>query len=171
MAGRGGASDLDPARPFCYPQPPSSPAAPAGHNRAVDYSFSDDPARLDHQAIRGFLMADAYWGRWRTAEQISACIDGSWRVVGGYDGAGDLVAFARAISDGVSIAYLADVFVLPAHRGHGLGVRLVAEMIERSPAPRLRWLLHTEDAHALYSKFGFAPGDHTVLERPRPAGP
>lgn len=135
----------------------------------MDYTFSDDPQRLDHEAIRGFLMADAYWGRWRTAEQISACVDGSWRMVGGYDADGNQVAFARAISDGVSIAYLSDVFVLPAHRGHGLGVRLIEEMIENSPAPQLRWLLHTEDAHGLYAKFGFKPGDHTVLERPRPA--
>ncbi|WP_024795554.1 GNAT family N-acetyltransferase [Tomitella biformata] len=134
----------------------------------MDYTFSDDPQRLDHEVIRAFLMAEAYWGRWRTAEQISACIDGSWRVVGGYDAQGSLVAFARAISDGVSIAYLSDVFVLPEHRRHGLGVRLVAEMIENGPGAGFRWLLHTEDAHGLYERFGFKPGDHTVLERPRP---
>lgn len=134
----------------------------------MDYTFSDDPSRLDLAVIRGFLMTEAYWGRWRTAEQVAACVDGSWRVVGGYDSDGAQVAFARAISDGVSIAYLSDVFVLPAHRGHGLGVRLVREMVENSPAPRLRWLLHTEDAHGLYAKFGFTAGDHTVLERPRP---
>ena len=133
------------------------------------YTFSDDPQRLDRQTICDFLMTEPYWGRWRTAQQISDCIDGSWRVVAGYDSAGSLVAFARAISDGVSIGYLSDVFVLPAHRGHGLGVRLVAEMIENSPVPHLRWLLHTVDAHDLYRKFGFAPADHTVLERPRPA--
>lgn len=134
----------------------------------MDYTFSDDPHLLDRPAICEFLLTDAYWGKWRTAEQISECIDGSWRVVAGYDADGNLAAFCRAISDGVSIAYLSDVFVLPAHRGQGLGVRLVSHMIEIGPAARLRWLLHTEDAHGLYRKFGFLPGDHTVLERPRP---
>lgn len=134
----------------------------------MDYTFSDDPHLLDRATICEFLLTDAYWGKWRTEQQISDCIDGSWRVVAGYDPDGNLAAFCRAISDGVSIAYLADVFVLPPHRGHGLGVRLVAQMIENSPAARLRWLLHTEDAHGLYRKFGFFPGDFTVLERPRP---
>jgi hypothetical protein len=36
-----------------------------------------------------------------------------------------MVGFARAVSDGVAMAYLADVLVAPAARGIGLGVGLV----------------------------------------------
>jgi GNAT superfamily N-acetyltransferase len=83
-----------------------------------------------------------------------------------------LRGFARAVSDGVSIAYLADVFVLPEARGQGLGTALVTAMIEGGPGSGMRWMLHTLDAHGLYARFGFAaPGDR-YLERPagfRPA--
>ena len=66
-----------------------------------------------------------------------------------------MVGFARAISDGGS-AYLADVYVLPAHRGRGLGKAIVAMMIEEGPGAGFRWMLHTSDAYGLYRQFGFA---------------
>lgn len=129
------------------------------------YEFDDDPARVDRDAVWEFLSTQAYWGRSRTREQVERQIDGAWRVVGAYrDGA--MVGFARAVSDGVAIAYLADVFVDPAHRGNGIGVALVATMIEEGPGAGFRWMLHTADAHSLYARFGFGPPDPTFLERP-----
>ena len=48
------------------------------------------------------------------------------------------------------------------HRGRGLGVELVREMVEHGPYARCKWLLHTADAHELYAKFGFGePGRRT----------
>ena len=79
---------------------------------------------------------------------------------------GRQVGFARAVSDGVAFAYLADVFIAPEARGAGLGKELVATMIDRGPGAGFRWTLHTADAHGLYRKFGFAEPDHTYLERP-----
>jgi ribosomal protein S18 acetylase RimI-like enzyme len=135
--------------------------------RAMDgYEVDDDPARIDVPALWSFLSEQAYWGRWRSADDVARQVAGAWRVVGCYDVAdGAMVGFARAVSDGVGFAYLADVVVLPGHRGRGLGVRLVEEMIERGPGARFRWILHTADAHGLYERFGFAPPDGTVLER------
>ena len=77
-----------------------------------------------------------------------------------------MVGFARATSDGVALAYLADVFIVPEHRGQGLGRAVVSAMIENGPGADFRWLLHTADAHGLYADFGFAPPDSTLLERP-----
>jgi GNAT superfamily N-acetyltransferase len=77
-----------------------------------------------------------------------------------------MVGFARAVSDGVGLAYLADVFVLPEHRGQGLGARLVEVMVEEGPGADFRWMLHTADAHELYRRFGFAEPGSPVLERP-----
>ena len=131
------------------------------------YEFDDDPERIDRDVVWRFMSEQAYWGGWRDREIVNRQIDVSWRVVGGYHrGTGDMVAFARAVSDGISLAYLADVFVLPEHRGHGLGVALVDTMVERSAGPHFRWMLHTGDAHGLYAKFGFKPPDTTYLERP-----
>ena len=140
---------------------------------AAGYEFDDDPARIDRAVVWQFMSEQAYWGGWRDQDVVHRQIDVSWRVVGGYHRAtGAMVAFARAISDGFSLAYLADVFVLPAHRGHGLGVALVDTMIEESSGPHFRWMLHTGDAHRLYAKAGFRAPDHTYLERPgRPPNP
>jgi RimJ/RimL family protein N-acetyltransferase len=76
-----------------------------------------------------------------------------------------MVGFARAFSDGGS-AYLADVYVLPAHRGRGLGQAIVAMMIEEGPGAGYRWMLHTADAYGLYRKFGFAVPPGSYMERP-----
>lgn len=141
--------------------------------RRVAYHFDDDPRRVDVDVIWQFLSDSAYWGRWRTRRDVSLQVAGAWRVVGCYkEPAGNLVGFARAVGDGVGLAYLADVFVLPEHRGQGLGRGLIDVMIEQGPGAGFRWLLHTADAHVLYEEFGFRAPDHTLLERPHvTAGP
>jgi GNAT superfamily N-acetyltransferase len=134
-----------------------------------DYEFDDDAGRVDTDAVWDFLATQAYWGRFRTRRDFEAQLSAAWRVVAAYEAAtGRLVGFARAVSDGVAYAYLADVFVVPDARGKGLGKELVATMIDRGPGARFRWALHTADAHGLYREFGFAPPDETYLERPRP---
>jgi GNAT superfamily N-acetyltransferase len=131
------------------------------------YQLDDDPARVDRDVVWRFLSQEAYWGRWRGRGDVERQLDGAWRVVGAYATAtGAMVGFARALSDGVALAYLADVFVVPEHRGHGIGTALVAAMIEDGSGAGFRWMLHTYDAHGLYAKFGFAAPDPTYLERP-----
>jgi GNAT superfamily N-acetyltransferase len=131
------------------------------------YEYSADPGRIDLDAVWDLLAAHAYWGQWRTREILGAQIAGSWRVVGAYHRpSGELVGFVRAVSDGVSLGYVADVLVHPDHRGHRLGVGLVHTLIEDGPGAHFRWMLHTRDAHSLYAKFGFAAPDETFMERP-----
>ncbi|HET7278516.1 MAG TPA: GNAT family N-acetyltransferase [Dermatophilaceae bacterium] len=132
------------------------------------YDISDDKGRVDRDVVWQFLSTEAYWGRWRTRGDVMAQLDASWRVVGPYErGTGAMVGFARVLSDGVALAYLADLFVLPDARGRGIGAGLV-EAAMAPPGDRMRWMLHTGDAHGLYARFGFAPPDSTYLERPRP---
>lgn len=131
------------------------------------YDMDDDPARIDADAVWAFLSTEPYWGRWRSRAQFEAQLRGSWRVVGAYESAtGAQVGFARALSDGIAFAYLADVYVLARARGQGLGKALVRRMVEDGPGAHFRWTLHTKDAHGLYAAFGFAPPDPTFLERP-----
>jgi len=131
-----------------------------------DFQIDDDPARVDRDALWLFLSEQAYWGRWRSRQVVERQLDSAWRVVAGYDASGAMVGFARAVSDGCAIAYLADVFVVEAQRGKGLGKALVDEMVDRGPGRDFRWLLHTRDAHDLYRSFGFHEPDSTILERP-----
>jgi GNAT superfamily N-acetyltransferase len=132
-----------------------------------EYEYSDDPRRIDHDAVWALLTQHADWGQWRTREIVGAQIDGAWRVVGAYHKAsGTQVGFVRAVSDGACLAYVADVLVHPDHRGHKLGVGLVHTLIEDGPGAHFRWMLHTHDAHGLYAKFGFATPDRSFMERP-----
>lgn len=129
------------------------------------YEIDDSPDRVDSDAVWQFLSAEAYWSRWRSRDDVQRQIQGAWRVVGCCDGQGHMVGFARALSDGVALAYLADVYVLENHRGRGLGRALLKEMIEHVPGKEFRWLLHTADAHGLYRQFGFTAPDATIMER------
>jgi GNAT superfamily N-acetyltransferase len=132
------------------------------------YELDDAPDRVDRDAVWDFLTNYAYWGKTRTREDFEKQFAASWRVVGAYERAsGRLVGFARAISDGVALAYLADVFVIEEARGSGLGKELVRTMIEKGPGRKFRWMLHTADAHGLYRQFGFAPPEKMYMERSR----
>lgn len=123
--------------------------------RSGDVEVSDARARLDVDMIHGFLT-QSYWAAGIPRDTVVRALDHSLNF-GLYRG-GAQVAFARFVTDRATFAYLADVFVLPAHRGQGLGKRIV-EVALTHPAfdGMRRMLLATRDAHALYARFGFAP--------------
>ena len=123
------------------------------------YEISTDPARLDLDAIHAFLSTEAYWSPGVSRDVVERSIEGSMPF-GIYHlaGSGEQVGFARVVTDRATFAWIADVYVLASHRGHGLGKRLVAEILEHPELQGLRrWLLATADAHDLYRRFGFGP--------------
>ena len=126
--------------------------------------LDDDPRRVDVDAVHEFLANEAYWALGRSRETVERLVREASRVVGVYAD-GRQVGFARAVTDGVSFVYLADVYVLPELRGRGVGVELVREMVEHGPYADRKWLLHTRDAHGLYRRFGFGPPSERVMER------
>ena len=68
------------------------------------------------------------------------------------------VGFGRVVTDYATFGYVADVFVLPEHRGKGVGRLLIDAMLKHPElAGFRRWLLATKDAHGLYEKLGFRP--------------
>jgi len=129
------------------------------------YELDDDPGRVDVDAVHDFLANHSYWARGRPREVVERLVREATRVVGLYQ-CGAQIGFARVVSDGEVFAYLADVYVLPEHRGRGLGVELVREIVERGPHSELRWLLGTSDAHELYAKLGFGKPPSILMERP-----
>jgi GNAT superfamily N-acetyltransferase len=118
------------------------------------YELDDERERIDIDFVFAYLSLESYWARGRPREVVERSLAGSARVVGLYH-AGAQVGFARVVSDGAVLAYLADVFVDPAHRGRGLGVELVREAVDGGPHRGLSWRLDTSDASGLYAKFGF----------------
>ena len=126
--------------------------------------LDDDKERIDTAEVHRFLSEESYWAVGRPRETVDRLIREASRVVGLYDG-DHQIGFCRAHTDGVTTAYLADVYVLPEYRGRGLGVELVREMIDNGPYADVTWLLHTTDMHQLYRKLGFDDPSYKVLER------
>ena len=120
-----------------------------------EYAVSTDPARLDLDLVHGFLTA-SYWARGIPPEVVRRSVEGSL-TFGLYHGARQ-VGFARAVTDGATFAYVADVFVLEEERGHGLATWLMECVAAHPDLQGLRrWMLATRDAAGLYRKVGFVP--------------
>jgi len=118
-----------------------------------DILITTDPARLDLDVIHAFLSR-SYWAAGIGREVVERSIRHSI-CFGAFDGERQ-VGFARVISDRATYAYLADVFVLPSHRGRGIGKGLMACIASHADLQRLRlWTLFTRDAHGLYRQYGF----------------
>jgi GNAT superfamily N-acetyltransferase len=118
-----------------------------------EYVISTDRARIDVTAVHAFLSR-SYWSPGIPEETVRRGIAGAI-CFGIYHGRAQ-VGFARVITDQATYAYLADVYVLEAHRGRGLAKWLM-EVIMSHPALQglRRFSLSTRDAHALYRQFGF----------------
>ncbi len=133
------------------------------------YVLSDDPARLDFDAVHAFLTG-SYWSPGIPRETVERAAAGSL-TVGLYASGGAQIGYARVVTDRATFAYLADVYVLDAHRGRGLG-RWMVEQILAHPELRglRRWLLTTQDAHGLYERLGFVrapfPERFMTIDRP-----
>lgn len=119
------------------------------------HSISTDPARLDLDAIWGWLR-ESYWSPGVPRETVARAIRNS--IPFGIFEEQRQVGFARVVSDRATFAYVADVFVDPAARGRGLGVWLMDVIVAHPELQGLRrWMLATRDAHGLYAKSGFRP--------------
>jgi GNAT superfamily N-acetyltransferase len=125
-----------------------------GHHM-TEYELITDLRRFDVEAIHAFLSR-SYWSPGIPLEIVRRAMEGS--LCFGLQQGAQLVAFARVITDKATFAYLADVFVVEAHRGRGLSARLMQAIVAHPDLKGLRrMLLATRDAHGLYAKFGFKP--------------
>ena len=121
----------------------------------MQYEISTDTARFDIGLIHEFLRS-SYWARNIPRTVVEKAIANS--ICFGAFADGRQVGFARAITDRATFAYVADVFVVPKHRGRGVSKLLMQAFLEHPDLQGLRrWLLATKDAHGLYAKFGFQP--------------
>ena len=119
-----------------------------------DYEISTDRERIDLALTHRFLSEEAYWSPGVPLEVVERAIVGSI-VFGIYKGSAQ-AGLARVVSDRATFAWICDVFVLPEHRGAGLGKWLM-ECVTAHPELQglRRWILATRDAHGLYRQYGF----------------
>jgi len=121
------------------------------------YLISTDKSRIDIVMVHDFL-SHSYWAEKIPKDVVRQSIDNS--LCFGVFKEKKQVGFARVITDFATFAYLADVFILPGHRGKGLSKWLMQVIIEYPKLQGLRrFTLATRDAHGLYTQFGFTPFD------------
>lgn len=108
-----------------------------------------------HVSAAVALLRNTYWNEGVPDDRIAAAQLGS-PVWVGMEEDGALVATARATTDGVRRAYLADVCVAPHLQGQGLGHALIRFLLDH---PRIRGCrdveLHTRTAARFYEDLGF----------------
>ena len=127
--------------------------------RRGDFYISTDKNRHNIEVIHDFLAYESYWSMDIPLHVVRKAISNSL-CFGVFKG-DEQVGFARVVSDYVTFAWLADVFILKEYRGTGLSKWLL-EVIMRHPDLQIlrRWMLATRDAHELYSRYGFKPIAH-----------
>jgi GNAT superfamily N-acetyltransferase len=118
------------------------------------YEISVDPKRIDTRLVHKFLSEESYWSKGIPLSVVEKAIANS--LCFGVFHAAQQVGFARVVTDKSTFALLADVFILPSHRGQGLSKWLMREVIDHPDLQGLRrLLLLTSDAHSLYAQYGF----------------
>lgn len=132
------------------------------------FRFSDDISLIDRELVHHWLSEQSYWAQGRPRETQDAAMDAS-RNYCILDADDRQVAYARVVTDGVTFAWLCDVFVDEAARGHGLGKMLVEGVIDdlQHSSSVKRIVLATSTADGLYAKYGFAesPGPNRYMIR------
>jgi ribosomal protein S18 acetylase RimI-like enzyme len=121
----------------------------------VEYEISADPARLDIDAIHAYLTR-SYWSPGIPRDIVERAIRHSLCLGAYATPGGAQVGFTRVVTDHATFAYLCDVYVLEQHRGHGLGKRMMREVMSLPALTSARRvMLATRDAHGLYRQSGF----------------
>lgn len=123
-----------------------------------DYRFSTATDDIDRALVHRWLSEEAYWARGRARDVQDAAIDASRNYSVHDVRSGGQVGYARVVTDGVTFAWLCDVFVSADTRGSGVGKLLLEGLLaELDGLGVRRTLLATADAHGLYAQFGFEP--------------
>ena len=134
-----------------------------------EYTISTDNSRLDIRTIHDFISNKSYWAQGRSMETAQRALDNSLNF--GIYKSDQQAGFARVVTDYATFAWIADVFVLPEHRGQGLSKWLMEVILSHPELQGFRrWVLATKDAHSLYARFGFIPlhRPERWMERPDP---
>ncbi|HUI72460.1 MAG TPA: GNAT family N-acetyltransferase [Spirochaetia bacterium] len=135
----------------------------------TEYSVTTDRERMDLRFVHDFLSTKSYWAQGRAREIVERSMENSL-CFGVFSPDGQQVGFARLVTDYATFAWLCDVFIDEAHRGKGLGKKLIQAVVSNPSVKGIkRIVLGTRDAHGLYRQYGgFQPiaNPERWMERP-----
>jgi spermidine synthase len=114
---------------------------------------SDNARILELYRAAGWWQTDDNPEYLKTVEGI---IRGSFCFVIAKRGS-EIIGMGRAISDGVSDAYIQDVTVIEALRGKGIGKGIIRELVKFLKQNKIQWigLISEPGYESFYSKLGF----------------
>src|SRR5262245_38011559 len=102
------------------------------------YEISCNQSRLDVSLIHQ-LLRNSYWAKDIPRQVVEKSLKNSLCFGAYHDGR--QVGFGRAVTDLATFAYIADVFVVPEHRGKGVAQRLMRAMLDHPDLQGLRRFL------------------------------
>ncbi|MDD1702903.1 MAG: GNAT family N-acetyltransferase [Methanoregula sp.] len=109
--------------------------------------------------IVALYRAGGWWKDEYDPGEIPRLISGSFTFAVAVDAhSGHAVGMGRAISDGVSDAYIQDLVVLPAFRNLDIGTQIVSLLLSRCRDAGLSWiaLIAEPGSNEFYRPLGFA---------------
>ena len=127
------------------------------------YSITKDLPRADVLAL---YRAAGWFDPSDPAPELDVMLANSFAVSAAFDESGRLAGMARALSDGVSDAYILDVVVDPAHRSRGVGRTIVSRLADHLASFGVDWIvcIGVPGTEAFYRAAGAAPMDgHTAF--------
>lgn len=131
-----------------------------------DYRITTNADEFQFDVVHRYLSEVAYWSPGIARVKVERAARRS--LAFGLFERDAQIGYARMVTDATTFAYLADVFILPAHQGKGLGTWLMKCILSHDDLQDLRrMMLVTSDAHGLYAKFGFTAPAHPerIMER------
>jgi ribosomal protein S18 acetylase RimI-like enzyme len=124
----------------------------------VECIFIETPTEEQIRQIIELYRSQGWWNSSdeATKKLIPRLISGSHCFVVATEG-NRVVGMGRAISDGVSDAYIQDLAVLSSHRRRGIGKRILQALLQRLAADGLSWigLIAEPGSSHLYRHAGF----------------
>jgi ribosomal protein S18 acetylase RimI-like enzyme len=108
-------------------------------------------AGIDWNQAKADLASDRF-DNGRSADALRRSFEQSQHVAFARDG-DRVVGMARLLSDGVSNAYLVDVWTASTHRRQGIASEMIRALLDAVPGQHVG--LQTDDAQELYRSLGF----------------
>jgi ribosomal protein S18 acetylase RimI-like enzyme len=116
--------------------------------------------QADRESLKKLYQQAGWWdeddetgdgGVW-----IDALVKGSFCFVGAFAGE-EMIGMGRAVSDGVSDAYIQDVTVLRKFRGQGVGARIMEKIVDFLQSRKIGWIGLVAEPGTLdfYRRLGF----------------
>lgn len=127
----------------------------------IDYSFDYPISPQDLQQ----LFQETDWANNRNLNDIKKMLNGSSIVIGAWSN-GELIGFARVITDNVFRALIDDVIIHPIKRGKGVGSNLIQKLIDRLTELKIEeiFLRYDQSVGVFYKKLGFEISQSTTMD-------